>query len=110
MMRTHKVFSDSWGVTCSRAAVGFSVLVGLSVPVSKPLAQAPQPATPVWSADSVLDGVFTSAQASRGEQTFSEACARCHDTREFTAGRFRLEWTGRTAGDLYETISTLMPE
>lgn len=59
---------------------------------------------------SVLDGVFTSAQASRGARTFERTCASCHDTGEFSGGRFRLSWVGRTAGDLFDTVSTLMPE
>ena len=59
---------------------------------------------------SVLDGVFTAAQASRGERTFSDVCAACHDTGEFSGGRFRISWVGRPVGELFETISTLMPE
>ncbi len=62
------------------------------------------------SAGSVLDGVFTPAQASRGERTFREVCAACHDTGEFSGGRFRISWVGRPVGELFETISTLMPE
>ena len=62
------------------------------------------------SAGSVLDGVFTPAQASRGERTFSDVCAACHDTGEFSGGRFRISWVGRPVGELFETISTLMPE
>ena len=61
-------------------------------------------------AGSVLEGAFTEAQASRGERTFREVCAACHDTGEFSGGRFRLSWVGRPVGDLFETISTLMPE
>lgn len=59
---------------------------------------------------SVLDGVFTAAQAARGERTFEEACAGCHDTGEFAGARFRLSWVDRTVGELFDTISTLMPE
>ena len=59
---------------------------------------------------SVLDGVFTAAQAARGERTFDEACAGCHDTGEFAGARFRLSWVDRTVGELFDTISTLMPE
>ena len=62
------------------------------------------------SAGSVLDGVFTPAQASRGERMFSDVCAACHDTGEFSGGRFRIGWVGRPVGELFETISTLMPE
>lgn len=59
---------------------------------------------------SVLDGVFTVAQASRGERTFKAACAGCHDTGEFSGARFRLIWMDRTVGELFDAISTLMPE
>ena len=62
------------------------------------------------SGGSVLEGVFTPAQASRGERTFSDVCAACHDTGEFSGGRFRISWVGRPVGELFETISTLMPE
>ena len=47
---------------------------------------------------------------SRGERTFRDVCAACHDTGEFSGGRFRITWVGLTAGDLFDTISTLMPE
>ncbi len=62
------------------------------------------------SGGSLLDGVFTSAQASGGERTFNRVCAACHDTTEFSGGRFGLSWVGRTVGDLFDSISTLMPE
>ena len=58
----------------------------------------------------VADGVFTADQVSRGEQTFRDVCSACHDTVEFSGGRFRLTWVGLTAGDLFDTIATLMPE
>ncbi len=67
-------------------------------------------ATAQSSGGSVLDGVFTPAQASRGERSFSDVCAACHDTGEFSGGRFRISWVGRPVGELFETISTLMPE
>ena len=110
MVRSRKLFPVSWSLTCSAASLVVGVVVAGSLPAPRLAAQAPQPSTPSWSANSVLDGAFTSAQASRGEQTFGETCATCHETERFTGGRFRLEWTGRTAGELFETISTTMPE
>ena len=62
------------------------------------------------SGGSVLDGVFTESQASRGEATFRRVCSACHDPGEFSGGRFRLTWVGQSAGDLFDTIATLMPE
>ena len=59
---------------------------------------------------SVLDGVFTVSQADEGSQIFSNACSSCHDSDEFTGGRFRLRWLWQSVGDLFDNISTLMPE
>ncbi len=37
-------------------------------------------------------------------------CASCHGINEFSGARFRLVWVGRTVGDLFQSMSTLMPE
>ena len=86
-------------------ALALALAAGLVAGVSAGAAPATQA-----SAGSVLDGVFTPAQASRGERTFRDVCAACHDTGEFSGGRFRIGWVGRPVGELFETISTLMPE
>ena len=72
---------------------------------------APQAAgAPSAAPQAVLEGVFTAAQAARGERTFDEVCAGCHDTGEFAGARFRLGWVDRSVGELFDIISTLMPE
>lgn len=71
---------------------------------------APAGGAAAQSGGTVADGVFTADQVARGEQTFRDVCSACHDTVEFSGGRFRLTWVGLTAGDLFDTISTLMPE
>ena len=85
---------------------------------SQPEAATPEPAaseaaTPEAAApagSSVLDGVFTARQASGGETSFQQVCAACHSITEFRGGRFRLAWAGLTVGDLFQSISTLMPK
>ena len=64
----------------------------------------------MFAQGSVMDGGFTFAQASQGQRTFETVCASCHDTGEFSGGRFQFTWVGQTTADLYETIATLMPE
>jgi mono/diheme cytochrome c family protein len=59
---------------------------------------------------SVLDGVYTSRQASRGENLFRAYCAMCHGQSEFRGARFRIRWSGETVGDIYEFVSTMMPD
>lgn len=58
----------------------------------------------------VLDGVFTTAQASRGEQTFKQACTACHTVDKMTGNRFRAKWGDGTAGDVFDFMSNAMPE
>lgn len=59
---------------------------------------------------SVLNGVYTAQQASRGETRFQQVCESCHRINDFSGGRFRVVWVGRTVGDLFFSMSTLMPE
>jgi len=68
------------------------------------------PSSQAVTSSSVLDGVFTTRQASSGETRFRQVCAACHSISDFRGGRFRLVWVGRTVGDLFQSISTLMPE
>ena len=98
--------------------IGLVCAAWVSVPAAEPGGRPSEAATEAaargasgrQSGGSVADGVFSEAQASRGEQTFRQVCAACHDTGEFSGGRFRLTWVGQTAGDLFDIISTLMPE
>lgn len=59
---------------------------------------------------SVLDGVFTSSQASRGRQQFQQTCTACHTAAEHTGRKFGARWQGTTIGDLFDLVSTTMPE
>jgi mono/diheme cytochrome c family protein len=56
-----------------------------------------------------LDGVYTSAQAARGRNTFSEICSACHTSTQFKGETFQGLWEGRTVGELFEQIRTTMP-
>jgi mono/diheme cytochrome c family protein len=55
------------------------------------------------------DGVFTAAQADRGEATFKEQCASCHAPADFTSDDFLKKWTGKPLHALYETVAETMP-
>jgi len=59
---------------------------------------------------SILDGVFTSSQASRGREQFQRACMSCHTAGEHTGRRFAGKWQGTTMGDVFDVVSTTMPE
>ena len=68
-------------------------------------AQANQPGP----AKSVREGVYTEAQARRGEKLNGDSCAPCHMTDFFTENLLQ-SWAGATADMLYDLIRTTMPQ
>ena len=66
---------------------------------------------------SVLDGVYTTAQASRGGELFPQHCAECHGNNlsgseagpGLAGSYFHYKWDGRTVGELFAYTSTNMP-
>jgi mono/diheme cytochrome c family protein len=75
-------------------------------------AAAPAPA----ASRTVWDGVFSTAQAQRGQRQFAEHCAECHgpelmggDGPALVGDRFWQDWREATVGELYEHISKNMP-
>lgn len=69
------------------------------------LAQSPAPQR------STSEGVYTEAQASRGEQVHLEMCSSCHFPEdEWTGDAFLGDWIDRTARDLFHDIRETMPE
>ena len=105
------------------AVVVALVLTGCGA-VQQPEATAPSPASSqpealssasrsdaaTGAGSSVLDGVFTARQAARGETAFRQVCSACHSITEFRGRTFSLVWGGSTVGDLFQSISTLMPK
>lgn len=58
---------------------------------------------------SILDGVYSKAQAERGEGVFNQTCGACHGPAEFSSSSFLQSWDGARVYDLYRLISTTMP-
>ena len=66
---------------------------------------------------STAAGVYTDAQATRGEALYKEQCASCHgdDLKGsdiipgLTGEAFASSWQGKSLGDLFEKIGMTMP-
>jgi mono/diheme cytochrome c family protein len=58
---------------------------------------------------SVQDGVYTAAQADRGETLFGGSCASCHNPKDFTGKEFLDKWQGKPLFELFDTIKATMP-
>jgi mono/diheme cytochrome c family protein len=59
---------------------------------------------------STLTGVYTSAQADRGEQTYFNICVACHPRGTYATDAFKATWSGRPVSDLFEAIKEKMPK
>lgn len=96
---------NRWTQVIAAAAFGWIVCAGAAVTSN---AQAP---SGVWS------GVYTDAQAKRGEAASGKLCISCHgpDLSGGEAGpplvglEFTSTWTTLTLADFYERMNTTMP-
>ena len=67
---------------------------------------------------SIWDGVYTEAQAARGEQGFGAHCASCHgaslggtgEAPALAGPQFLSDFDGLSLGDLFDRIRTTMPQ
>ncbi len=68
-------------------------------------------------ARSTQDGVYSEAQAKRGEAGYSKSCAGCHGpdltgvdaAPSLTGSEFNAGWNDQTLDDLFDRIRTTMP-
>jgi mono/diheme cytochrome c family protein len=70
------------------------------------------------SGPSIWSGVFTAAQAKRGDEAYQASCSGCHgsDLRatdaeavDLTGPALRARWNGKTLEERFETIRDTMP-
>lgn len=61
-------------------------------------------------ATSVKAGVYTAAQADRGQTVFRSKCASCHAPNRFTDDLFYTSFAGKPMWEMFDVISDTMPE
>lgn len=93
--------------TLSLAASLLLLLTSVAAHGSTPMEQPPR---------TVADGIYTDAQAARGQASYEAACARCHrpdlggaDGPALKGDRFTRMFAGRPLHGLYERVTTTMP-
>lgn len=59
---------------------------------------------------SVKAGVYTAAQAERGQSLYRSKCASCHAPNRFTDDLFYLSFAGKPLFEMFDVISDSMPE
>jgi S-disulfanyl-L-cysteine oxidoreductase SoxD len=67
---------------------------------------APPPMEPTTTAS----GVYTAAQAARGEETYMNMCVGCHAAGTYSTPAFREKWDRHPLSELYALLSETMPK
>ena len=57
-----------------------------------------------------LQGVYSSAQAARGQKTYESICLSCHPLASQTGQTFSKQWRGKPLADLYGFVAESMPK
>lgn len=94
-----------------KIATATAAILGLTVTALYSTLQAQEESRSVW------DGVYTEAQAKRGEPLYKRECASCHgdsltggeSAPALAGGEFLANWNGLTLADLFERIRKTMP-
>ncbi|MYB19036.1 MAG: cytochrome c [Holophagales bacterium] len=119
-MATRRAFLTAVGVTVPVLASTLACSTAIvTTPPSAP-AQAPPAAAefePAAPPASVLDGIFTEAQAKRGRAAYDAQCTECHGeglgggemAPGLTGVAFRFRWRGLKVADIYTSVQSTMP-
>lgn len=87
-----------------------AALVMIAAGVARGSEQAPvngeRPARVVTTAS----GVYTAAQASKGEQVYMTSCVSCHPTGTYATPSFREKWNGAPLARLFDLVTGTMPK
>lgn len=58
-------------------------------------------------AKNASEGIYTAAQASRGQTTYDSSCASCHELSKFKGPEFTKAWTGKPLADLHTAVVSM---
>lgn len=72
--------------------------------------QAPKKPAPPARPLTTTSGVYTAAQAAKGEQVYMTHCVSCHPPGTYAAQAFRDKWNGATLSKLVEFVTDTMPK
>ena len=69
------------------------------------------------TATSVWDGIYSDAQATRGEAAYSKDCASCHGAKlqgrsqapPLSGAEFTMNWNGASVAELFDKMQSSMP-
>ena len=80
------------------------------VTVERSAAQAKPAAAAKPAPKTTLSGVYTAAQAAKGEEMYYSLCIACHPKGTYAGPGFKTNWNGKPLSDLWDWISNKMPK
>jgi hypothetical protein len=86
-----------------------TVIVILATLLSTSITALVTPAQDTGQTRTVWDGVFTEAQAARGDVRYRASCSACHDEGPRRGEAFMRDWSGSDVGSLFARIKASMP-
>src|SRR5688500_2385799 len=66
--------------------------------------------TPADDVVTTAVGVYTAAQAARGEETYTNICVACPPAGTYTTAAFREKWHSKPLSELFALVSETMPK
>ena len=94
------IFTAAFAVSAAQAPDGHSQ------GKPKPPAKAPGPPRVLTTAN----GVYTAAQAAKGEQMYMNVCVSCHPVGTYAAQAFRDKWNLAPLSKLFDLVTETMPK
>lgn len=98
------------GVRRVRGRAGVTRLLILAAGLTACSTAAPPPPAAEPAPTELTLASFTAEQADRGERVFTSVCSVCHGRNEFRGPIFALTWRVEPVGNLFQHISTTMPQ
>lgn len=92
------------------AALTFAGAVATASAQKPPVKPGPAAKTPAPSVLTTASGVYTAAQAARGEQLYMNLCVSCHPAGTYAQQGFRDKWNGAPVAQLFDFVSNMMPK
>jgi len=88
-----------------------TLIAGCSTGSAEPAANPSLQSEPIEEPEdpTTADGIFTLAQAERGEDLYGEVCAECHDASDWTDIGFKGRWEDQSVFQLWYYINDRMP-
>jgi mono/diheme cytochrome c family protein len=88
-----------------------TILIGATLAARALQAQGSPPVVPPAApTGSTLAGVYSEAQAARGETVYKTTCLECHVPSDYTGDAFKSKFVGGTVFDMWEQIRATMPQ